>query len=114
MALDPMLVDEMYRKYMYGRLADDEDENHTRTSYQSALDDLQRNRRSSVKELGVNMADRGLTHSGINLQAGLDTNAGYDRQQAVLGTDMASNLARIAKKRLVDDSNYNMQRGLMF
>lgn len=114
MAVDPMTIDAMYRKYMYGRLADDEEENQTRTSYQSALDDLQKNRRSSVRDLGVNMADRGLTHSGINLQANLDTNAGYDTQQSRLGTDMTSNLARIAKKRLVDDSNYNMQRGLMF
>lgn len=108
----PIDVDTLYRQYMYGRITDDEDENKARTDYQSALGDLQSNRRRSMRDLAVNAADRGMTHAGPTLQTGLDTNAQYDKGQTQLGQTMASELARIAKKRLVDDSNYNMQRAL--
>jgi len=112
MPIDPVTLDQLYRQYVLGQINDDEEENRTRTSYQSALTDLQRNRRQSLQGLSYNMADRGLTHSGPALQAGMDTNADYDRAQASAGTDMTSTLSRIAKKRLADTANYNMQRSM--
>jgi hypothetical protein len=112
MPVDPLSIDELYRKYMLGRITDDEEENATRNMYSKSLTDLQRNRKQAISQLSVNMADRGLTHSGPALQAGLDTNAEFDMGQSQLGTDMTSTLARIAKKRLMDDATYNMQRSM--
>lgn len=110
MSADPLSIDALYRQYMTGRMADDEEENAARTSYRDALDTLQTNRRRSLSSLSVNMADRGMTHSGAALQSGLDTNADYDRGQTELGNTMTSTLSRIAKKRLMDDATYNLQR----
>jgi len=112
MSTDPLVMDELYRKYMYGRLSDDEEANAARTTYRDSLDTLQKNRRQSLKHLSYNMADRGLTHSGPALQESLDTNAQYDTGQQQIGTDMTSVLARIAKKRLLDDADYNRQRAM--
>lgn len=110
MGSDPMAIDNLYRQYMLGRLADDEEENRARTSYRDALDTLQKNRRRSLDTLSVNQADRGMTHAGASLQSGLDTNAEFDQGQTQIGQNMTSTLSRIAKKRLMDDANYNMQR----
>jgi len=112
MPIDPMAIDELYRKYMYGRLADDEEANAARTVYRDSLQSLQKNRKESLQGLSYNMADRGLTHSGINMQEGLNTNATYDTGQTQLGNTMTSTLARIAKKRLLDDAEYNRQRAM--
>lgn len=112
MPADPMTIDELYRKYMYGRLADDEEANAARTTYRDSLQTLQKNRKESLQGLGYRMADSGLTHSGINLNEGMKTNADYDQGQTTLGNTMTSTLARIAKKRLLDDAEYNRQRAM--
>jgi hypothetical protein len=110
--MDPIQLQEYYRRFGTSLVDLDEQENSARTEYQRALNLIRRNRSRDSKSLAAGAADRGMTHSGINLQSNLDLAEGYDNLTGQTAGNFTSTLSQIAKKRLDANSKTNEMRAI--
>lgn len=101
---------QLYQK-LAASLADyDYAEQQKRRDYESQLYGIGQDRTSSIRSNQVNMADRGLTQSGIALQGNVDLNNAYDTKQMGAAGQYSADLSSIARKRLADEAAYNLQK----
>jgi hypothetical protein len=81
-----------------------------RINYNSALDKMQRGYQDTELRGREGLADRGMLQSGPGLQSGVKLRGEYNRQQADAGTSYTTNLATIARRRLLADQDYNSNK----
>lgn len=91
----------------------DDSENRYRINYNTALDDLKRQRERSGMTLAAQMADRGLTQTGIAAQQNLQQQGDYNLAQQNLAQKQTLNLSTLARKKLEADMAYNTQAPLL-
>lgn len=93
-------------------LADlDFEEQNKRRTFEDILAGLLRNKEGSLRSNAYNMADRGLTQSGINLAQNVDINTAYDRDMFSKTGAFNTDLSDIARRRLEAQANYNTLQG---
>lgn len=91
----------------------DDSENRYRINYNTALDDLKRQRDRNTVGINVSMADRGLQQSGIAAQQQVKLGEDQALQQQRLAQQQTLNLGTLARKRLLTDEAYNSQAPLL-
>ena len=100
MATSQTALNVLLRKFGSDRAALDMEENRARSQYGMTTQDLTRNQGLRTQGLNEQMADRGLTHSGIAAKQNLmlQQQANTENQKAAMA--MNDILANIARKRL--------------
>jgi hypothetical protein len=91
----------------------DDSENRYRINYNTALEDMRRQRERNVGGLNVGMADRGLQQSGIAAQEQVKLGQENAINQQRLAQNQTLNLGTLARKRLLADEAYNAQAPLL-
>lgn len=88
----------------------DYQEQDKRRALENNLYNSLQNRKKSLTRSTINMADRGLTQSGIALQQASDVNLAADTADAGLQQGFDSDLASIARKKLAAETDYNTKK----
>lgn len=112
MALDPAALNALTASWAAQKAELDDSENRSRINYNNALDQLRRSNTQAMGRIGVNMADRGLTHSGIAGQEMMKQQDDANRNSARLAEQQNLALTSVARRRLEADAQYNAQRAL--
>ena len=90
----------------------DDTENRQKINYNNAIDQMRRTNAQNVQNIGVQAADRGMTHSGIRGQTEIKNQEEFNRAQALKAQEQQLALSTIARKRLEADQGYNTQKVL--
>jgi hypothetical protein len=108
--INPALLNSLTLKWGREKADLDDQQNRMRINYNSALDKMKRNYNDTELRGREGMADRGMLQSGPSLQSGIKLHDEYNRQQSDAGTAYTTNLATIARKRLLTDQDYNSNK----
>lgn len=83
---------------------------NTRRSYKDKRHSIDLGKIQSLRSAAISAADRGLTQSGIHLNAATEVNKAAGQSLNAASSQMTSSLADIAKKRLQAQSDYNKRK----
>ena len=100
MATSQTALNVLLRRFGSDRAALDMEENRARSAYEMSVGDLGRTQDLRRQGLNEQMADRGLTHSGIALKQNTLQQEAANRENQRAATSMNDLLANIARKRL--------------
>ena len=109
MAIDQAALNALTAAWGAQKAALDDSANRYRTNYNTAINDLKRQKAKSTTSLGENMADRGLQQSGVAAKELTTQTADYNRARQQRAQQQALNLGSIARKRLEADVAYKTQ-----
>ena len=104
--INPALLNSLTLKWGREKADLDDQQNRIRINYNSALDKMRRGYQDTELKGREGFADRGMLHSGPSLATGVKLKEESNRQQADAGTAYTTNLATIARKRLLADQDY--------
>ena len=90
----------------------DDQQNRYRINYNSAIDKMKRGFSDAQLSNQESFADRGMVHSGAAIGRQAKLRGDLARQQAEATTGLNTNLATIARKRLLADQEYKSQQAL--
>ena len=113
MAIDYAAINALTSEWGANKAQLDENENRKRINYNSVLDRMKRELGDSREASSVNLADRGMTHSGAAAEQQMDLTSAFNRSAAETAQVQNIDLASIARKRLEQDQAYNTQKLLM-
>lgn len=111
--IDVSALNALLRRYASERATMDEEENRLRTNYGTTIQDLQRQHKNDSGTLSSVMADRGLTHSGINLGENLELQEAYNRGAGNAAQQVNASLAVIARKRLEAEAQAREEQAML-
>lgn len=104
--VNPAVLNALTLKWGRDKADLDDQENRYRINYNSALDKMRRTYDDTVQSSTEGFADRGMLHSGANLQQSTKMRDLYNRQQAEGAQALQTNLATLARRRLEADQQY--------
>lgn len=90
----------------------DDQTNRYRINYNNALDKMRRVHSDAQLGSREAFADRGMTHAGSSIAHQAKLRGELARQQAQASQGLNTNLATIARKRLLADQEYKSQQAL--
>jgi septum formation inhibitor MinC len=111
-AIHPSLVDQINTAYrqMQSGLADvDMQQNRGNTSHNNALRQLAQQRQMDLSRTRADIADKGMTRSGISLKRHANVNQAYDEQNSGQLANFTSLMSELARKRLDLQAGYQEQ-----
>ena len=88
----------------------DYEEQQKRRNYADSLLANSLGRDQSLNQSAINMSDRGLGRSGIALNQAVNVNQAYDTRNSNAAQDFNTALSDIARKRLLAQTGYNLQK----
>jgi hypothetical protein len=103
-------INALFRKYAENLANLDLQGNNAEQAYGSNVRNISLNRDADLKKLSENMAGRGLTHSGINLQNNVSLNKTYDEGRNRADQEQRRIFTEIAKKKLAAQQDYDTAR----
>lgn len=108
--INPALLNALTLKWGQEKANLDDQQNRTRINYNSALDKMKRGYTDTELRGREGLSDRGMLQSGPSLASGVKLRDEYNRQQSDAGQAYTTNLATIARKRLLADQDYNSNK----
>jgi hypothetical protein len=108
--INPALLNSLTLKWGREKAELDDQQNRTRINYNSALDKMRRNYGDVELKGREGLSDRGMLQSGPALQSGVKLQDEYNRQQSDAGQAYTTNLATIARRRLLTDQDYESNK----
>lgn len=104
------ILDGFYKSLGLNLSGLDYEEQDKRRAYENNMFNSGRNRANALTSGAVNSADRGLSRSGIALQQAANINQASDESNAGVQQGFSSDLATIARKRVMAESDYNTKK----
>lgn len=104
--VNPAVLNALTLNWNRSRAELDDQQNRYRINYNSALDKMRRVHDDTQLKNREGFADRGMLHSGPRLATDTKLRDEFNRQKGEAGTMYNTNLATIAKRRLLDEQDY--------
>lgn len=105
-AVNPAVLNALSLQWRRTRADLDDQQNRRRINYNSALDKMRRGYEKTELSGREGLADRGMLHSGPGMAQGVKLRDEYNRQQADQALGLQTDMATIARKRLMADQEY--------
>lgn len=110
--MNSLVLNQLFRKYQQEMGGFLQQEEGVQQNYTRATQQLGRGRLRDLGKLREQFASRGLTNSGLNLEANVNLETEYGEREADLETRRNQDLAAIARNRLRSESEYNVNRAM--
>lgn len=113
MAVDPAALNALTAQWAAAKADLDDNENRSKINYNNVMDRMRRSNTQNMGTIGVQSADRGMTHSGIRGQTMMKAQDEFNRSSAQAAQAQQLDLSTIARKRLQLDAELRAQQALL-